>query len=1164
MKLRVACIVASLFLLAVATATAQNAVVNYGSAEQTIRGFGGATAWLGQLTEPQATALFSPTSGLGLSVLRVRIDPTGSPTSTPPWATIAPNTGSWLDEVTNAQEAVAANPKAIVMATPWTPPASLKSSSSSQPFFSGTCSPAAGFCGGFLEPANYATYASYLEDFVTYFDNTAGFDLYAISMQNEPDFANVDYESCNWTAAQMDTWIAGNASTLTTKLIMPESFQFIQAQSNTALEDPVAELLISIIGGHLYGSSPTAYTLAQQDGKELWMTEHMFTPAGSQPAIGDALQLAEEIHNSMVTGNYSAYVYWWIWDDPADSINYGLINSSTTAPVPTYYGDAIGQFSKFIQPGYVMVSASDPIPGVFDSAYMGDGNLVIVAINSNTTAASFPVTIQGQATASFTPYQTSATETMAQLTPVSVTGGSFTYSLPAQSITTFVAAASTTPGFTLSPSASSVSVTQGKSATDTISVADLNGFTGSVSLAVSGVPAGVTAALGTNPTTGSSVLTFTASSTAATGAATVTVTGTSGSLTETATIALFVGSSSCNIVYTISPQSSSAFGGSITIDNTSTTALSSWTLGWTFANGQTVSQLWNGVETQTGANVTVTNESYNGSIPAGGSMSQVGFNGTWNGVTNAIPSAFTLNGTTCSSNGPVPTGSFTLAPSASTLAVTQGSSATDTIAVTDVNGFTGSVTLAASGLPSGVTAVFGTSPTTGTSVLTLTASSAATPGTSAITITGTSGSLTATTTIALTVNTAGSFTLTPSVSTLTIAQGSSTTDTITVTDVGGFNGNVTLAASGLPSGVTATFGTNPATGSSVLTLTASSTIGCSAGASTITITGTSGFLTATTTIELAITAPASFTLVPSATALSIAQGTSGTDTISFDGACGFTGSLTLAASGLPSGVTATFGTNPTNSTSVLTLTASATATVGAATVTITGTSGAVTASTTIALTVSPASMFTIAPSASALAVTQGSSGTDTISVTDLSGFTGSVTLAASGLPTGVTATFGTNPATGTSILTLAASSTATTGAATVTITGTSGSLTASATIALTVNPSTPTPTCTIDYTISSQWQGGFGAAITINNTGTTALTSWTLTWTFANGQTITQLWNGTETQSGANVTVTNLSYNGSIPAGGSYSEMGFNGTWNSVTNAIPTAFSLNGTGCTVN
>jgi hypothetical protein len=106
--------------------------------------------------------------------------------------------------------------------------------------------------------------------------------------------------------------------------------------------------------------------------------------------------------------------------------------------------------------------------------------------------------------------------------------------------------------------------------------------------------------------------------------------------------------------------------------------------------------------------------------------------------------------------------------------------------------------------------------------------------------------------------------------------------------------------------------------------------------------------------------------------------------------------------------------------------------------------------------------------------------------------------------------------------------------------------------------------CTIDYTISNQWQGGFGAAITIDNTGTTALTNWTLTWAFANGQTVTDLWNGTETQSGANVTVKSLSYNGSIPTGGSYSGMGFNGTWNNTTNAIPAAFSLNGTACTVN
>ena len=103
--------------------------------------------------------------------------------------------------------------------------------------------------------------------------------------------------------------------------------------------------------------------------------------------------------------------------------------------------------------------------------------------------------------------------------------------------------------------------------------------------------------------------------------------------------------------------------------------------------------------------------------------------------------------------------------------------------------------------------------------------------------------------------------------------------------------------------------------------------------------------------------------------------------------------------------------------------------------------------------------------------------------------------------------------------------------------------------------------CHVTYTVSSQWPGGFGAAITLNNTGTSALSNWTLTWTFANGQTITQLWNGNETQSGANVTVTNESYNGSIPAGGSYSGMGFNGTWNSTTNATPASFAINGVTC---
>jgi len=136
----------------------------------------------------------------------------------------------------------------------------------------------------------------------------------------------------------------------------------------------------------------------------------------------------------------------------------------------------------------------------------------------------------------------------------------------------------------------------------------------------------------------------------------------------------------------------------------------------------------------------------------------------------------------------------------------------------------------------------------------------------------------------------------------------------------------------------------------------------------------------------------------------------------------------------------------------------------------------------------------------------------------------------------------------------------------VTVTGTSGTTTASTTFTLDVTSSGSGSACTVDYTITSQWQGGFGAAITIVNGGSSTLSNWTLSWSFANGQTISSSWNGNVSQSGANVTVSEQAGQSwqNIPAGGSYTGFGFNSTWNGTTNTIPVAFSLNGTACTVN
>jgi len=508
------------------------------------------------------------------------------------------------------------------------------------------------------------------------------------------------------------------------------------------------------------------------------------------------------------------------------------------------------------------------------------------------------------------------------------------------------------------------------------------------------------------------------------------------------------------------------------------------------------------------------------------------------------------------------------AVSAPGVSVEQGTTATDSVTVSSINGFSSPVTLSVSGLPAGVTAAFNPATVTGSAGTTLsfTATNTATVGSATVTITGTSGSVTATTTLTLNVTAEPNFTIAASPTALSVPAATSGSATISVGYVGGLTGSVSLSASNVPSGVQANFSPNSVNGTGTVSVSFFVQSGTPAGTSSITITGTDGTITHSVSIALTIpgTSSQSFTLTPATSALTVNQGSSTTDTITVAGSGGFTGSVTLAVSGLPAGVTAVFGTNPATSSSVLTLTASSTAAAGTSTLTIAGTSGSLTASSSISLTVHTPQTpgFSLSSSAPTLSVIRGSATTDTIAVMDTGGFTGSVTLAASGLPSGVGAVFGTNPTTGSSVLTLTASSTATTGTANITITGTSGTLTATTTIALTVQPPVTSGfACHIDYTVVSQWGGGFGAAITINNTGTTAISNWTLTWSFPDGQTVTQLWNGNVTQSGANVTVTNMSYNGNIASGGSYSAMGFNGTWNNSVNDPPASFAVNGVTC---
>jgi hypothetical protein len=593
----------------------------------------------------------------------------------------------------------------------------------------------------------------------------------------------------------------------------------------------------------------------------------------------------------------------------------------------------------------------------------------------------------------------------------------------------------------------------------------------------------------------------------------------------------------CKVVYTTSPQNTSAFGAAISIQNTGATAWSSWTLTWAFANGQTVASLWNGIETESGANVTVKNEPYNGSVAAGSTLTGIGFNGTWNGTTNAIPTSFAVNGTTCGAS----LTATTTALAASSTTTTTGASITLTATVAPstatgtVTFLDGTTSLGTGALSSGKATLSTSFSTVGTHSITAVyggSTTFATSTSSAVAVTVSAATKTTTTT-ALAVSTT---TLTVGASVTLTATVSPSTATGTVTF---FSGTTSLGTGTLSSGV-ATLATSFATAGtdSLTAVYAGSTTFATSTSSAVTVTVSAATKTATSTALAASTTTP--TVGASVTLTATVSPSTATGTVTF-----FSGTTSLGTGTLSSGVATlatSFATAGTNSLTAVYAgsTTFATSTSNAMTVTVSAATKTATTTTLAASTTTP----TVGASVTLTATVSPSAATGTVTF-----FSGATSLGTGTLSSGV-ATLATSFATaGTDSLTAVYAgsttfTTSTSNAVGITVSsGTGGGM-----------------ACNVVYTITPQSSSAFGAAITIDNTGTTAWTSWTLQWTFANGQTIQSLWNGVETQSGALVTVTNESYNASVAAGGSVTGIGFNGNLVGG-NAVPAAFSVNGTLC---
>ena len=358
--------------------------------------------------------------------------------------------------------------------------------------------------------------------------------------------------------------------------------------------------------------------------------------------------------------------------------------------------------------------------------------------------------------------------------------------------------------------------------------------------------------------------------------------------------------------------------------------------------------------------------------------------------------------------------SIGLTAGASTISIPQGQTGTVALTLDRQGGFTGAVTLAAEGLPANVTptfnpANFGAGVTSST--LTFNVGSAAAAGVTNVTVRATGNGVTdKTVVVQLTITSSATpdFTLTAAPAALTVAPGAGVQSVITLARTGGFAGNVTFTTSTLPAGVTATFTPNPAP-ANTSTLAFTTTSATPAGVYTIIVTGSATGQTArTVNVVLTVSASPSVTISLSSTSATVAAGASTATTLTLTRNAGLTGDLTVAVDGtLPTGVTVAFAPASPVAGTTTTATISTTTAVVAGVYTInlraTGTGG-VTTTAAFTLTVTVAQGFTVAFTSSVASIAVGGTGTLTANITRTGGFTGTVNLAVSGLPGGITVT----------------------------------------------------------------------------------------------------------------------------------------------------------------
>lgn len=408
-------------------------IVDPTNPHQGMDGFGAADTWApgGALSAAQGQLFFDPQNGIGLSILRVGIDVNG---------TILGGDAAYSDVK------LAASYGAMVWGAPWSPPAGDKTNDSE-------------IDGGTLLESDYMSWASVLAGFAATVKQQTGVQLYAISAQNEPDFW-ASYATCLYTPAQMTEFVKVLAPLLAgldppVQLIAPEPDTWAHlwgtvgngsGYGTAILADPAASSAVNIIATHDYGhrndTNPSRPAPPSGMSQRIWQTE-MSDETAADLDITHGIQVATWVYAAIVSGGASAWHYWWLVNQNTDGE--GLLEQTGTAgdinsPPKRLY--TLGNFSKFVRPGYVRADVSGTLPSdTLVAAFQSpsDGTTVIVAINSAASSTTLPIFVGGTAwPAQVVPWVTSDSDNLASQPAIALSNATFTATLAPESVTTFV------------------------------------------------------------------------------------------------------------------------------------------------------------------------------------------------------------------------------------------------------------------------------------------------------------------------------------------------------------------------------------------------------------------------------------------------------------------------------------------------------------------------------------------------------------------------------------------------------------------------------------------------------------------------------------------------------------------------------------------------------